>query len=123
MSNLTNTSLSWSSWSWVCDSEYIYYFIFLGNFLFFFIFFFGFLSFLLYFLFWVSFFNFKRGVGPAIDNPDFYHRNLSKFLFYFIYIFIYLVVKVRVLLFSLTIRTSNVSLFGVGVLIPIVLHV
>ena len=121
MSNLTNTSLSWPSW--VCDSEYIYYFIFWVIFFSFLCSFLGFFSFLLYFLFWVSFFNFKRGVGPAIDNPDFYHRNLSKFLFYFIYLFIYLVVKVRVLLFSLTIRTSNVSLFGVGVLIPTVLHV
>ena len=105
-------------------TQSIYIILFFGwfPFLFYFLFFLGFLSFLLYFLFWVSFFSFKRGADPAIDNPDFYNRNLPGYIYIYIFFF-FSVVKVRVLLFSLTIRTYNVSLFGVGVLIPIVLHV
>ena len=88
----------------------------LGNFLLFFIFFFGFLSFHLLLFFFEFLFSVPK--GERVQPLTTWISTIRTYLD-----FLFSVVKVRVLLFSLTIGTYNVSLFGVGVLIPTILHV
>ena len=90
-------------------------FYFLGNFLLFFIYFLGFCHFI-----YIFFFGFLFSVpkGEQVWSLTTWISTIRTYLD-----FLFSVLKVRVLIFSLTIVTYNVSLFGVGVLIPIVLHV